>query len=170
MSKKIYIIGSMRNPNIPVIGNKLRAEGYDVFDDWHAVGPEADDHWQAYEKAKGHNYAQALEGKAAENVFNFDKTNLDNADICVLVMPAGKSGHMELGYMVGKGKPCFILFEEDPERFDIMTRFVFTTGGAVVYSYDELVKRLALLTPPVILHSSGTSIVDNVPGSIMWYA
>ena len=40
-----------------------------------------------------------------------------------MIMPAGKSGHLELGYTIGKGKPGFILFDEEPERFDVMTQF-----------------------------------------------
>ena len=40
----IYIIGSLRNPNVPQIGNTVRAAGFEAFDDWHGTGPEADDH------------------------------------------------------------------------------------------------------------------------------
>ena len=32
--KSIYIIGSLRNPEIPLLGNDLRKLGLDVFDDW----------------------------------------------------------------------------------------------------------------------------------------
>ncbi len=46
----IYLIGSLRNPNIPAIANELRTLGYEVFDDWYAAGPEADDYWKSYEK------------------------------------------------------------------------------------------------------------------------
>ena len=38
-------------------------------------------------------------------------------------MPAGKSGHMELCYMRGQGKPCYVLFDKEPERVDIMYQF-----------------------------------------------
>jgi nucleoside 2-deoxyribosyltransferase len=38
-------------------------------------------------------------------------------------MPAGKSGHLELGYMVGCGKPGYILFDKEPERLDQMVQF-----------------------------------------------
>ena len=46
----IYLIGSMRNPAVPVLANNLRKEGFKVFDDWSSPGPEADDYWQDYEK------------------------------------------------------------------------------------------------------------------------
>lgn len=134
--KKLYLIGSLRNPRIRDIGNAIREWGYDVFDDWHAVGPEADDHWRDYEKARGRSYAEALQGAAAQNTFHFDKRHLDAADAAILVAPAGKSAHMELGYMLGKGKPGFILFyeEPEPERWDVM--YLFAT--AVCSGLDEL--------------------------------
>jgi len=65
---RVYLIGSLRNPNIPVVAGLLRAEGYDVFDDWFAAGPEADDHWMAYEKQRGRTYDLALKGHAAQRL------------------------------------------------------------------------------------------------------
>ena len=121
--KSVYIIGSLRNPEIPVIASALRAEGFDAFDDWFAAGPEADDYWQKYEKERGRSYAQAMDGYAAKNVFRFDKAHLDRCQAAVLVLPAGKSGHLELGYFSGTGKPGYILLPEDHDRWDVMYRF-----------------------------------------------
>lgn len=119
----IYLIGSLRNPEVPKIANSLRAYGFEVFDSWFAPGPNADDYWRDYEKQKGMDYRQALKGPAAQHIFNFDKEWLDRAEAAVMVMPAGKSCHMELGYMIGQGKPAFILFDQEPERFDVMHNF-----------------------------------------------
>ncbi|MCI0562486.1 MAG: hypothetical protein MN733_28710 [Nitrososphaera sp.] len=83
----LYLIGSLRNLRVPEIANILRAEGYEVFDDWYAVGPEADDRWRDYEKARGRTYPEALKGLAAGNTFRFDQTHLDASDSCVLVSP-----------------------------------------------------------------------------------
>ena len=135
MSKVIYLIGSLRNPQIPEIGNYLRQEGFEVFDDWYAAGPEADDYWQKYEKNKGLTYPQALQSWAARNVFKFDHTHLERSDIVVLALPAGKSGHLELGYSLGRGKPGYVLFTEEPERWDVMYQF----ANGVYFSLEELV-------------------------------
>ena len=99
MKKKtsVYIMGSLKNPEIPNIGNELRKLGFDAFDDWFSPGPEADDFWRNYEKTKGSTYGEALEGWAGKHIFEFDKYHLDRCDIGVLVMPAGKSCHMERG-------------------------------------------------------------------------
>lgn len=123
---KIYLIGSLRNPVIPEIGNKLRALGIDVFDDWFAGGKRADDSWKDYEQRTGHTYSEALRGRMARHIFEFDKHHLDDSDAAILVAPAGRSGHLELGYMVGQGKCTVIYFpdgEPKLERWEVMTQF-----------------------------------------------
>jgi nucleoside 2-deoxyribosyltransferase len=122
----IYLIGSLRNDKVPELAEELRKEGFSVFDQWHAAGPEADDWYYKYAKARGWSYSEALDSHFARHVFLFDKTHIDAADIGVLLMPAGRSGHIELGYMLGRGKPGFVLFPEEPERFDQM--YQFTSG------------------------------------------
>lgn len=123
MIKSIYIIGALRNQSIPQFANELQAQGYEAFADWFTPGPDADDYWRDYSKIRGLSYKQALASYAAKHVFEFDKFHLDRCDAAVLLMPAGKSGHLELGYVVGTGKPGFILFEEEPERYDVMVQF-----------------------------------------------
>lgn len=141
---KIYLIGSLRNKQIPSIGSSLRDAGFETFDDWYAAGPEADDKWRDYEKARGRTFVQALNfGEAAHHVFQFDKRHLDKADAAVLVCPAGKSAFLELGYMIGRGKPGYILLD-DPDRWDVM--FLFANG--VYTQLDHLIGK--------VLH-------DNVP-------
>ena len=142
MNKKVvYVIGSLRNEKIPLLANDIRALGFEVFDDWFSPGPEADEFWRKYEKTRGSTYKQALNNYAGKHIFEFDKHHIDRADIGILVMPAGKSGHLELGYMIGQGKPCFILFEEEPERWDIMYIF----ANDVCFSFNELKEELIKL-------------------------
>ena len=119
----IYLIGSLRNPDIPCIGNQFREAGFEVFDDWFAAGKIADDEWQAYETSCGRSYGQALRSWAASHVFDFDLKHLERADIGLLILPTGKSGHLELGYMLGRGKRGYVLFDKEPERWDVMYKF-----------------------------------------------
>lgn len=121
---KIYLIGSLRNPEVPVIAQALRAAFpfTDIFDDWYAAGPHADDHWRDYEQARGHTLTQALQGHAAKNVFAFDRAHLMEADVVVLICPAGKSGHLELGWALGQGIRGYVLLDS-PDRWDVMYQF-----------------------------------------------
>lgn len=123
MTLRVYLIGSLRNPEVPRVAFELRKEGHEVFDDWFAAGPEADDYWQKYETERGRSYKQALAGRAATNTFRYDKGNLDRCDVAVLVAPGGKSAHLELGYVIGTGKPAFIYMPPSECRWDVMYRF-----------------------------------------------
>lgn len=132
----VYLAGSLRNPRIREIGNLLRCEGWDVMDEWHTPGERADDSWQEYEQARGRNYKEALAGRGATNIFLFDKSYIDLCDALVVLMPAGKSAMLELGYASGMGKATYILLDgTEPERFEVMPNFA--TG--IVSSVDELV-------------------------------
>ena len=133
----IYLIGSLRNPRIPDIGNALREAGHEVFDDWYAAGEKADDAWRDYEKSRGRTFPEALSGLAAQHVFSFDRKHLEAADIGVLVLPAGKSGHIEMGWLVGRGRSCYVLLD-NLDRWDVM--YMFASG--VFTSLDDLMKVL----------------------------
>ena len=135
----IYLIGSLRNSEVPNIANKIRELGHSVFDDWFAAGPEADDKWREYEQVRGRTYLEALGGEAARNVFAFDKRHLDAADAAILLLPAGKSGHLELGYIIGSGRRGYVLLDS-PDRWDVM--YQFATG--VYDNIDNLLKELGI--------------------------
>ncbi len=133
MEKSLYLIGSLRNPTVQDVAAQFRRQNWDVFDDWAAAGPEADDYWQKYENARGRGVQAALKGYAAQHVYKYDKSHLDRCAMGLLVLPAGKSGHLELGYLIGCGKPGFILLDGEPERFDVMYNF----AAAVYTNIDE---------------------------------
>lgn len=135
---RVYLISSLRHTNVIQCAEMLRWHGHEVFDSWFAAGPEADDYWQRYVTSRGLSYEEALREYAAQHVFNFDKTHLDRADAVVLLMPAGKSGHLELGYAIGKGKRGFILLDKPPERYDVMYAF----AECVCETFEELTEAL----------------------------
>ena len=161
----IYLIGSLRNPEVPRVAQTLRSEDFEVFDDWYAAGPEADDKWRDYEKARGHSYLEGLSGLAARNVYTFDRRNLDRSQAAVLLCPAGKSGHLELGYVIGTGKPGYILLESGVERWDVM--YQFATG--VFENVEQLVEQLKrdFFDPGTFEASPGPGI-PGTPNVAVW--
>lgn len=139
--QSIYIIGSLRNPEIPSLARDLRGIGLEAFADWYCPGPEADDNWKKFYQSQGRSYREAINGPMAWCIFNFDKENLDKADAVVLLKPAGQSAAYELGYTIGKGKPGFILFPEEPkpdERWEVMARF----ATEIFFSREEFLKTM----------------------------
>lgn len=140
-NQKVYLIGSLRNDSIPALGKRLRQScpAFEVFDDWYAAGPEADDYWKSYEQGRGRSYADALDGYAANHVFDFDKKHLDESSHALLVLPAGKSGHMELMYAAyGVGAKTAILLEPGVDRWDVMYKFI----PNIFYEPEEVEKWL----------------------------
>jgi nucleoside 2-deoxyribosyltransferase len=119
----IYLIGSLRNPEVPRLAERLRRSGFEVFDDWYAAGKKADDAWKAYEQARGRDYITALKGYPARHVFEYDAHHLARCSIAVLMLPAGRSGHLELGIAIGTGKPSYILLDKVNVRWDVMYNF-----------------------------------------------
>lgn len=134
----IYLIGSLSNPNIPHIANQLRKMGHEVFDDWWSPGAHADEEWRKHEMIRGRTFRQAIYGEHATEVYRFDRNLLERSNAVVMVLPTGKSGHLELGWAIGKGKRGYILFDKEPDRFDIMYRLA--TGIAM--SIEELEEEL----------------------------
>lgn len=128
---KIYLGGSLQNETIKAIANDLRSSlGYGsvVFDDWMAAHPEADDKWRQYSIQRGMNYEDAIRSNAGQNVFTMDMLHLIGSDVFVLVLPAGKSAHLEAGFMAGLrtagfGKRMYILLDGDTPRYDVMYAF-----------------------------------------------
>lgn len=142
--KVAYLIGSLRNDQVPHVAKQIREAfpEWEVFDDWFSPGPAADDYWRDYCKVRGQSYIEALDGWAGKHVFEFDHAHIDRADIGILLMPAGKSGHLELGYMIGQGKPCFYVMEEGIERWDVMLQFCNLNDGAICADNDDLIAKL----------------------------
>ena len=176
MIRSIYIIGSLRNPRIPEIANTLAAAGIEAFADWYQPGPEADDYWKKYSQARGLSYKDALKSHGANQIFDFDKAHLDRCDAAVMVAPAGKSAHLELGYTIGKGKPGYILFDGEPERWDLMVKFatrVFFSTDDLLYEINEVQNNGAnQIRPGSIIEYDGLRVPNGkqqmVVGPIDW--
>lgn len=138
--KMVYVIGSLRNDLVTDAAMTLRESGFDAFDNWYAAGKTADDSWQEYSKKKGLTYTEALASREANHVFRFDKAYLDLCDCAVLVLPAGKSGFLELGYIVGLGKPAYILLDSTTEdtRYDVMPQFATMVTSDLSYIIEDI--------------------------------
>lgn len=132
---KIYLIGALKNPAVPTLAMALRDAGHEVCDEWYSPGPETDEFWRQHCKYRNLTFTQALETPHAKHVFAFDKLHIDKADAVVMLMPCGRSGHLEFGYSIGTGKRGYILMPGEPERYDVMYKFatgVFTDLGPLL--------------------------------------
>jgi hypothetical protein len=118
--RRIYVASSWRNEKQPSIVSMLRAAGHTVYDFRH---PGADDngfHWSEIDPDwKGwtpDTFRRSLSHPIAVAGFRKDFGAMRWAEIGVLVMPCGRSAHLEAGYFVGAGKPLYILLSDgEPE-------------------------------------------------------
>ncbi|HJX05792.1 MAG TPA: hypothetical protein VJ461_03715 [Candidatus Nanoarchaeia archaeon] len=140
MEKVVYIIGALKNWKVIDLANKLSKEfpKCEFFCSWITPGPEADEYLRKYGKKRGLNYKETLQDWGAKHVFDFDKTHLNRSDIVIMLMPCGKSGHLELGYSIGKGKLGYVLFPKEPKRIDVMYQF----AADLFFNTDDLIGEL----------------------------
>ncbi len=137
----IYIASSWRNKYYPDVVGRLRTEGHDVYDFRNPPHGGAGFHWtDVDENAASWTFAQYAEGlhhPLAERQFAADLEALKWADVCVLVLPCGRSAHTEAGWLAGAGKKVFAYIPEmgEPE-------LMYKLFDGVVGTLDDLVRLL----------------------------
>lgn len=136
----VYIASSWRNPIHTAVCAALRSVKIPHYDfknppngtgfSWRSVksdwphGPE-----RTEVRAKGADwenvdeYLSMISHPRAVEGFAADFGAMQQADTFVLVLPCGKSAHLELGWAVGAGKRTAILLE-DPVEPELMYRMV----------------------------------------------
>ena len=145
---KIYVASSWRNARQPEVVEALRAAGFEVYDFRHpAPGDdgfrwsEIDAAWQGWTQAE---YVEALNHPIARTGFGLDMDALEGCDACILVMPCGRSAHLELGWAVGAGKYTRILLDTaQPTEPELMYRMANGIDRWIGDTIDALVKERA---------------------------
>lgn len=112
MKLKIYVASSWRNPVQQDVVSILRKEGFDVYD---FKNPAVGDYGFAWVETGIHSdpvflddLKNALNTPTARAGFNNDADAMNWADVCVLVLPCGRSAHLEAGWFMGRNKPVVI--------------------------------------------------------------
>jgi len=126
--KYVYVASSWRNQLYPGVIAALRAAGIDHYDfrnpdggtgfSWDQVGGTPFSRSEAADV-----YLKMIEHPRAVEGFKADFDAMQRADAFVLVLPCGKSAHLELGWAVGSGKQTAVLLE-DPMEPELMYRMV----------------------------------------------
>ena len=139
--KRIYVATSWRNQRHPEIIKYLRECGHAVYDfrdppnglkggfQWSQIDPD----WQQWSAAA---YRLALlNSPLSAQGYVSDLRALEWCDTCVLVMPCGRSAHLELGYAAGRGKRTVILLEDgEPELMYLIADSLATSLAEMVRS------------------------------------
>lgn len=146
---RVYLASSWRNPLQPGIVHILRRCGIGVYDfrnphhperggggfGWKEIDPE----WLGWTVEK---YVKALSHPRAEEGFRLDFEAMQACDACVLLLPSGRSAHLEAGWFIGQGRPTYIL-TQDGEEPELMYKLAHGIHADVF----EIVERLGGAPP-----------------------
>lgn len=145
MRHKIYLASSWRNRYQPELVQLLRSApgGHEVYDfrnpapgntgfSWSEIDPE----WETWDCLK---YRAGLSDPIAEKGFQMDMGALENADIVVLLLPSGRSAHVEAAYHRGKGG-VVIVHSPEPCEPELMYKMF----NAITETEEELLSLLDL--------------------------
>lgn len=111
---KIYVASSWRNaPYYTQVLELCRSLGHDTYDfrnDENAFAwGQIDLNWREWDVA---SYVTALDHQLSQRGFLADMQALKECDACILILPCGKSAHLEAGWAAGRGKKTAIFMPE----------------------------------------------------------
>lgn len=148
VKRRIYVASSWRNEYQPETVEDLRAHGHEVYDfrnphqgdngfGWREIDPN----WQMWTPEQ---YKAALAHPIAQAEFHSDLSGMEWADTCVLVLPCGRSAHLELGWFMGKGREVHVLIPPDHQEPELM----YLLGGGPAILHTSMTELLTALGTP----------------------
>lgn len=136
--RKIYLASSWRNPYYLDALDRLRDAGHSVYDfrensfQWHQLPDYLGNASTPKQLVEGLRHPTSTEH------FALDYGAMQWADTGVLLMPAGRSAHLEAGWLAGRGKETFVVLHEDKFEPELM----YLLNSHIVLSMDELMEVL----------------------------
>ncbi len=141
---KVYVASSWRNVYQPLVVAELRQAGHEVYDfrnprpgDSGFAWSEIDPDWINWTPRR---FRECLTHPIAEAGFASDMNALKDCDVCLLVLPCGRSAHLELGWAAGAGKRTIVLFngQAEPELMYRMVHHVCVKMAEVLEALDVM--------------------------------
>ena len=121
---KIYVASSWRNVfQQDVVGNG----GFQ----WSDIDPN----WQNWTTEQ---YREALNHPIAQKGFDSDFNGMKWADVCVMVLPCGRSANTEAGWMKGAGKKVMV-YSPKKEEPELMYKIYDFVSDSIFRINDEII-------------------------------
>ena len=141
---KIYVASSWINQQQPSVVQALREHGFDVYD---FRNPSPGDHGFAWSQCASREQLLSpkdfadivLKHPIAQAGFRKDMTALSEADATVLVLPCGRSAHLELGWAAGHGQRTIVLLDDpisEPELMYLACDFLCSSVQEVIAALE----------------------------------
>lgn len=167
---RVYVASSWRNEFQPAVVDALIKAGHAVYDfrnphngvpgfKWSEIDPE----WQSW---RASDYRELLTTHPiASRGFVSDLRGMQWADTCVLVLPCGRSAHLEAGWFTGQGKRCIILTQdgEEPELMALLANNICISLQEVL----DILADTARPATPALVPIGGGNLVDPMQVSLL---
>ncbi len=134
-----FVSGRWRNrDNVIDLAKQIRAKGFEVYcflEQPHNISRATNDPHEdmdAFEKLDWRNDSYVRE------VFDNDMNGQKNSDVFVMLLPAGKSCHIEAGAAFGMGKRCILIGEQkEAESLYLIFDDIYPTVEAFLASIEK---------------------------------
>lgn len=146
--RRIYVASSWRNMMQPAVVHALRSAGHKVYDFRHPKPGDDGFHWSdtipSYRRqgpgmpeqlADVGEYLAALEHPTAVQGFANDFEAMEWADTCVLVLPCGRSAHLEAGWFSADPDRELVILLDGPS---VTPELMYRMADVIVPSFDDL--------------------------------
>jgi len=134
---KIYIASSWRNEKAArELAEYLRDQGFEVdcFCD-PSTGRDILRRIDYEHELKSLDAIEFIKDHRVEKIYMVNKYEIKLKDVCILLLPSGKSCHLEAGYAKGNGKKLFIY--GDFPKGEVEAMYLFADG---IFRREELNK------------------------------
>lgn len=152
---RIYVASSWRNAEQPGVVAALRAAGHEVYDFREPVPGETGFSWSELDPSlpvgpadlelPAEQICTMLEHPIAEHGFGRDFAAMRWCDALVLVLPSGRSAHLEAGWAAGAGKATIgLMADGEPDLMWKLLDHLCTTVDEVVALLERGLTELVL--------------------------
>jgi hypothetical protein len=148
--RRIYVASSWRCAAQPDVVTTLRSAGFEVYDFKNPKPGDNGFHWSSvmpsydHETCDAEEYVDALEHPVSMAGFASDFDAMRWADTCVLVLPCGRSAHLELGWFVGQGKRTAILLDGEQNGGKVTPELMYKMVDYIALDLDDLMNSFVL--------------------------
>ncbi len=149
--RRIYVASSWRNIYQPLVVKQLQNKGHQVYDFRNPPSGPGGFKWSdldtGWEKWTTRAYiAQLLNHARAAQGFTQDLRAMTWCDCCVLVMPCGRSAHLEAGWCARAGKQVIVLLREDEP---VEPELMYLLAQNIVCDWNALDRALCMTSDTV---------------------
>ncbi|MDO4824320.1 MAG: hypothetical protein Q4A08_09165 [Bacteroidales bacterium] len=140
----IYVASSWRNEYFPSVVSLLREAGHEVYDFRNPPSGGGGFKWsqidENYMEWSPAEYRQQLDNPKAVRQFANDEQAMRSCDVCVLLLPCGRSAHTEAGWFAGMGRIVivYIPVRQEPELMYKLFDSVCCTPEELLRALDDM--------------------------------